>query len=54
MTTISTYLKNPIVHGIVTFIVYIVPLALIQEQAIANLTISSIAAGLIQWLKNNS
>jgi hypothetical protein len=54
MTNIASYLKNPVIHGIVTAILFAIPLFLLNEPVIANLTIGGILTGAAEWLKNNS
>ena len=47
----QTLLKNPIVHGIVVAVLFAIPLFILKEPAIANLTIGGLLTIGASWLK---
>lgn len=49
--TQGDFYQNPIVHAIVTAIVFIIPLVISRYSALDTITIGSILRGVSQWLE---
>lgn len=54
MNTSLGFWRNPVVHTIVVFLVFVLPVIFIAEPTWANITLSSLVTGVIGYLKDKS